>query len=154
MTNTRRPESARAHELKVWPQFFDALLSGEKTFEARRNDRDFRVGDSLLLREWSELNGYSGRELTRQISYVLVGQGLFGVEQGYAVLALAAPEPRAAETGWQPIVTAPKDRSWFLAWDYDGGFYVFRDGPGFIESEGSQPTHWMPLPPSPQTEAK
>ena len=57
---------------------------------------------------------------------------------------------RASETiGWRPIDSAPKDGSWFLAWDYDGGFYVFRDGPGFIASENPQPTHWMPLPAHP-----
>lgn len=29
------------HELKIYPKYFDAILSGEKTFEIRRNDRGF-----------------------------------------------------------------------------------------------------------------
>lgn len=40
------------HELKTWSPFFEAIANEEKTFEVRRNDRDFQVGDILLLREW------------------------------------------------------------------------------------------------------
>lgn len=41
------------HELKVWPDFFDDLCSGKKSFELRKLDRPFAVGDTLCLREWS-----------------------------------------------------------------------------------------------------
>lgn len=41
------------HELKCWPSQFDAIERGDKTFEVRRNDdRDFAVGDVLVLRKW------------------------------------------------------------------------------------------------------
>lgn len=48
------PDQRRAicHELKTVQPFFDDVVKGRKTFEVRRNDRDFRVGDMLLLREW------------------------------------------------------------------------------------------------------
>ena len=61
----------RLHELKVWPPYFDALADGSKTFEVRKNDRGFKVGDTLRLREWSHATGYTGREVTRLITYVL-----------------------------------------------------------------------------------
>ena len=33
------------HDLKTWPEFFDAILDGRKTFEVRdTRDRDFAVG--------------------------------------------------------------------------------------------------------------
>ena len=35
------------HELKTRPVQFDAVMRGEKTFEVRRNDDDFRVGVRL-----------------------------------------------------------------------------------------------------------
>ena len=33
------------HELKCWPEYFEAVISGAKTFEVRKNDRDFAVRD-------------------------------------------------------------------------------------------------------------
>lgn len=52
--------------------------------------------------------------------------------------------------GWQEIASCPKDGTWFLAWDADGGFYTFRDGPGLIACEEPSPTLWMPIPPLPK----
>jgi hypothetical protein len=60
------------HELKTWPEYFGALVDGSKTFEYRRNDRGFRVGDVLHLREWDSITGhYTGRDMRRRVTYVL-----------------------------------------------------------------------------------
>jgi hypothetical protein len=40
------------HDLKCWPEPFAAILSGEKRHEIRRDDRGFKVGDVLRLREY------------------------------------------------------------------------------------------------------
>lgn len=37
------------HELKTWPDFFDAIWNNEKHFELRKDDRGFQAGDTLLL---------------------------------------------------------------------------------------------------------
>jgi hypothetical protein len=86
------------HELKCWPEYFGAILSGEKTFEIRKNDRGFKVGDELWLREFGEGGAgqgfvYTGRETRRTVSYVLDGEGHigFGLVPGYCVLALTWP---------------------------------------------------------------
>ena len=43
----------REHELKTWPSPFQAVRRGEKTHEVRGSrDRNFSVGDLLLLREF------------------------------------------------------------------------------------------------------
>ena len=76
----------REHELKVWPEFFDALNDGRKTFEWRKDDRGFAVGDTLYLREWEPKDGYTGRYTRRTVSYIL--RDGFDVTPGYAVLAL------------------------------------------------------------------
>ena len=87
------------HELKCWPEYFQAVQSGEKTFEVRRFDRPFAVGDILLLREWDPKSGdYTGREIRCRISYLLDLMYLPGEDRpiygGYVVLGLcrAAPE--------------------------------------------------------------
>lgn len=53
----------------------------------RRNDRDFKVGDTLRLREFNPENGgsYTGREVCRAIAYL----SEFAQELGYVVLALS-----------------------------------------------------------------
>ena len=84
------------HELKVWPMFYDALAAGIKTFEVRFNDRNFKPGQMLRLREYSPQGSvYSGRECHREIAYVLSGDECpgFGVEPGYVVLGLQNPQP-------------------------------------------------------------
>jgi hypothetical protein len=84
----------KTHELKTWPSFFDAVESGAKTFECRRNDRDFAPGDTLILKEYDPGKNvtiddwrYTGRTLTRTVGFVVHG-GLFGIEPGYCVMAL------------------------------------------------------------------
>jgi hypothetical protein len=60
------------HKVKSWPQFFEATLAGIKTHEVRRlTDRDYKVGDRLLLQEYDPTaETYSGRELAVRITYV------------------------------------------------------------------------------------
>jgi hypothetical protein len=87
----------REHCLKTWPESWDAVARGEKTFEVRRDDRGFEVGDILVLEKWdSETGHYVSRDLAgggelqvlrRRVSYVLPG-GQLGIEPGYVVLGL------------------------------------------------------------------
>lgn len=79
----------RTHELKIQPRFFEPVMRGEKTFEIRKNDRDYKKGDIIILREWSDImNNYTGRQLKRKITYIYKGSGQFGLAPGYAIIAL------------------------------------------------------------------
>lgn len=40
------------HELKIWPQYYCRVADRSKTFEVRKNDRGFQLGDEVVLREW------------------------------------------------------------------------------------------------------
>ena len=73
------------HDLKIWPEYFNVILSGEKTFELRKDDRGFRAGDTLLLKEWTQHGGYTGREKAFVVTYVLSG---FGLQDGWVVMAI------------------------------------------------------------------
>lgn len=84
------------HALKTLPQFYERVDAHEKNFEVRKHDRPFEVGDYLLLQEFQPENvedgetfGYTGRELTRKIIYILVyGEFPQGLKPGYCILGL------------------------------------------------------------------
>ena len=40
------------HELKINPLYFDAIEKRLKTFELRKDDRDYKVGDLIILKEY------------------------------------------------------------------------------------------------------
>lgn len=42
----------QTHRLKCWPQYFTRVLAGQKNFEIRYNDRDFKLHDRLELCEF------------------------------------------------------------------------------------------------------
>jgi len=43
---------ATEHHLKIDTVYYCRVLEGSKTFEIRKNDRDYQVGDRLIMREW------------------------------------------------------------------------------------------------------
>lgn len=75
------------HDLKCWNEPFEAMLNGRKTFEWRRDDRGYSVGDTLMLREWHpEANAYSGRAVSVKVTYLL--RGAFNIPPGYVVMSV------------------------------------------------------------------
>lgn len=56
------------HKLKCLPQYFSLTWDGKKDFEIRKNDRNFQVGQTVLLREYnSNENTFTGREIVQEI---------------------------------------------------------------------------------------
>lgn len=76
----------KIHILKIWPEFYEKVISGEKTFELRKDDRGFRAGEYLYLREYQPYSQtYTGRSSYYQITYLMSGWGL---EKGWVVMSI------------------------------------------------------------------
>ena len=76
------------HELKTWDEFMRDVATGKKSFEVRRNDRGFEVGDTLLLKGWyPNMGQYSGEEIYAEITYMLIGSQ-WGVMDGFVVMGI------------------------------------------------------------------
>lgn len=81
------------HALKTWPEFYKAIESGDKTFELRRMDRPFKVGDTLLLQEYDpKKSEYTGKEIKRTVTYLLHGDvNKFGLFADFCVMSIKEP---------------------------------------------------------------
>ena len=79
------------HKLKIWPRYYKDVLSGAKTFEYRKDDRDppYRLGDLLVLQEWSpEEQGYSGESVTVTVTYIVRGDIDGIVPPGFCIMGI------------------------------------------------------------------
>jgi ASC-1-like (ASCH) protein len=79
----------KTHELKIEPPYFQAVLDGRKRFEIRKNDRDFEVGDMLLLKEYDPVKEkYTGWELKVNVLYITD----YAQQPGYVVMSIVKRE--------------------------------------------------------------
>lgn len=75
------------HELKVKPENYEAISSGKKKFEIRRNDQNYQVGDILCLKEWYR-GRYTGRSLEKVVDYIYEGNGTHGISEKCCIMSL------------------------------------------------------------------
>lgn len=92
------------HELKVWPQFYQAIKRGDKAFEIRWNDRNYAAGDTIWMREWrppiparqgdpvQDTGEYTGEETYAMITYVMCGKDKHPIRPGFCVMSIALAE--------------------------------------------------------------
>ncbi len=79
------------HDIKILPDFADAVYKGEKTFEVRENDRGYQKGDtvSFLVEYTNPCTRFDGTHplhgKTYKITYVLSG---WGIKNGYVVFGI------------------------------------------------------------------
>lgn len=73
------------HGLKIYQEYFEAVKDGRKKFEIRKNDRDYNVGDILVLLEYDKYyEAFTGEKITVEITY-MTG---FAQQDGYVVLGI------------------------------------------------------------------
>jgi hypothetical protein len=87
----------RVHYLKTWPVCFESVKRGHKTFEIRKDDREFDVGDTLILQCWDPTvaakddnpsSGYTGEEIRGEVTYLLLASDCpcGGLEPNFCVM--------------------------------------------------------------------
>ncbi|QDP99352.1 DUF3850 domain-containing protein [Lysinibacillus fusiformis] len=74
------------HELKILPEFFEAVILGLKAFEIRKNDRDYKIGDIVFLNEFDG-EKMTGRWTERVITYVTD----YEQKEGYIAFSIVSP---------------------------------------------------------------
>jgi ParB family transcriptional regulator, chromosome partitioning protein len=80
----------RLHELKTWPDLWWAVAEGRKTAEWRKNDRDYRLGDVLRLREYDPESGrYTGAWLDVIVTHLISGPSPFGIPDGFVMMSIS-----------------------------------------------------------------
>lgn len=82
----------KVHEVKIYESYADAVLSGEKTFEIRNNDRGYQKGDRLKFYVTEDGSSFHKAvhglfEKEYEITYVHSG---LGMKEGYVALAIKA----------------------------------------------------------------
>lgn len=88
------------HDLKIAPEWFETVSSGVKTFEVRKDDRDFKPNDVLLLREFDGTK-YTGRQLKVDVRFVLRNEYC---REGYCIMSIVIRE-KVAERPKNYLVT-------------------------------------------------
>lgn len=59
-------------EKKIWPEYFEKILKGDKKFELRLADFECKEDDTLLLKEWDpNTKNYTGRSIEKKVTYVI-----------------------------------------------------------------------------------
>lgn len=78
----------KTHKIKLLLNFCDDVLSGDKRFEIRENDRGYQKGDRVVFQPYEPSNPFVKHPITDkvyEITYVLNGWGL---KDGYVVFGI------------------------------------------------------------------
>ena len=84
------------HRLKTDKDVFDQVWAGAKTFEIRKNDRDYQLGDLLILMETvysgdQMLSGspleFTDRRIECDVTSLLQGP-IYGLQAGWCIMSV------------------------------------------------------------------
>ncbi len=87
------------HILKTWPEYFQAVIEGRKTFELLKAKGTweewgkYQVGDRIMFREFDPIpvkDNYTGRFVVVRITYVFTPEGgvEFGLDKNWVILGI------------------------------------------------------------------
>ena len=87
------------HILKILPEFFNLVSLGVKSWELRKNDRDFQIGDILILKEIQAGNNtdlfpndiFTGREISVSVFHIF-DKVEFGLQPNHIIISFVLRE--------------------------------------------------------------
>lgn len=93
----------KLHELKIKHEYLIDVSLGRKTFELRKNDRDYQVGDLIRFIDIREddtskfrIEPYVDENQLYRITYVLKDVEKYGLDKDYCILAIKKLEIKEA----------------------------------------------------------
>lgn len=83
----------KLHELKIEHKYLIEVYMGRKTFELRKNDRDYEVGDLIRFIDIKQgIKGdcdvYIDEDTLYRITYVLKDVPEYGLDNDYCILGI------------------------------------------------------------------
>lgn len=91
----------KLHELKIKHEYLIEVYMGRKTFELRKNDRDYQVGDLIRFIDIKQSNSgncdcdiYIDKDTLYKITYILKNVEEYGLDKDYCILAIKKLEIR------------------------------------------------------------
>lgn len=84
----RRKEKMKTHKIKLLLNLCDDVLSGDKNFEIRENDRGYQKGDRVVFQPYEPSDPFVKHPISDkvyEITYVFSGWGL---QNGYVVFGI------------------------------------------------------------------
>lgn len=73
------------HRLKIKSEHYIHVINGTKTAETRYNDRNYQVGDILILNEIDSLGNFTGNSCRAVVTHILDNSEYF--KTGYVMLS-------------------------------------------------------------------
>lgn len=83
----------KLHELKIKHEYLVEVTMGRKTFELRKNDRDYQVGDLIRFIDIKQdskggCDIYIDKDTLYKITYVLKDVPEYGLDKDYCILGI------------------------------------------------------------------
>lgn len=78
------------HQLKIIPKYFKEIVDGNKNFEVRKNDRNYKIGDTLILKEYDPIKkNFTGNYAKTTVMYILKDKDFpIGIKEGYCIMGI------------------------------------------------------------------
>lgn len=76
------------HELKIYKSFADAIISGDKNFEVRHNDRGFQKGDKIRFKVEDNSEKIEDHPISKKLYEITYVLNSWGINEGFVVFSI------------------------------------------------------------------